>query len=55
MYMYPLSPNPAPIQGAISHQAEFMVLHSRSVLVLHFEYSNVYMKRVLASVGPLYL
>ena len=36
-------PNSPPIQAATSHWAEFPLLHSRSVLVIHFNYSSVYM------------
>ena len=36
-------PNSPPIQAATQHWAEFQVLYGRSLLVLHFNYSNVYM------------
>ena len=36
-------PSPSPIQAAAEQGAEFPVLHSRSLLVLHFKYSNMYM------------
>ena len=48
-------PQPRSHPGCHIHWAEFIVLYSRSLLVIHFKYSSVYMKRVLASVGLLYL
>ena len=36
-------PNSPPIQAATWHWAEFPVLYSRSLLVIHFKYSRVYM------------
>ena len=36
-------PSPSPIQAATEQGAEFPVLHSRSLLVLHFKYGNMYM------------
>ena len=36
-------PRPPPFQAATYHGAEFHVLHSRSLLVIHFKYSSVYM------------
>ena len=35
-------PNSPPIQAATWHWAEFPLLYSRSLLVTHFKYSNVY-------------
>ena len=37
------SPNSPPIQAATEHWAEFLGLYSRSLLVIHFKYSSVYM------------
>ena len=42
IYMYPLSLNPFPTQAGTWHWIEFHVLHSRSLLVTHFQYSSVY-------------
>ena len=43
-YMCILSPpNSPPIQAATWHWAEFPVLSRRSLLVIHFKYSSVYM------------
>ena len=36
-------PNSPPIQAATWHWAEFLVLYSRSLLVIHFKYSSVSM------------
>ena len=36
-------PNPSPIQADKSHWVEFQVLYNRSSLVIHLEYSSVYM------------
>ena len=36
-------PNSPPIQAAIEHFVEFYVLHSKSLLVIYFKYSSVYM------------
>ena len=36
-------PNSPPIQAATYHWAEFPVLYSKSLLVIHFKYSSVYM------------
>ena len=35
--------NPPPIPAATQHRAEFPVLYSRSLLVIHFKNSSVYM------------
>ena len=35
--------NSPPVQVATSHRAEFPVLDGRSLLVIHFKYSSVYM------------
>ena len=40
-YMDPFSPNSPPIHAATWHGAEFPVLSSRSLLVLHVKYSSV--------------
>ena len=37
------SPKASSLQAATYHGAEFHVLHSRSLLVIHFKYSSVYM------------
>ena len=36
-------PKPPPIQAATEHWAEFPVLYRRSLLVIHFKYSSMYM------------
>ena len=36
------SPNSSPIQAATKHWAEFHVLNSRSLLLVHFKHSNVF-------------
>ena len=41
--MYLFSPNSLPIQAATKHWAEFRMLYTRSLLVIHFKYSSVYM------------
>ena len=46
IYMYPLSLNPFPTQAGTWHWIEFHVLHSRSLLVIHFKYSGVYMDTI---------
>ena len=43
IYMCPFSPNSPPIQAAIQHWAEFHMLYSRFLLIIHFKYSSVYM------------
>ena len=45
IYVYPLSPRPLshPIQAAAEHWAEFPVPYNRSLLVIHFKYSSVYL------------
>ena len=42
-YMHPSPPNSPPTQAATWHWAEFPVLPSRSLLVLHVKYSSVSM------------
>ena len=43
IYIYPFSPKLPSHQAATEHWAEFPVLYSRSLLVIHFRYSRVYM------------
>ena len=40
-YMYPFSPKLPPIQAATEHWAEFPVLYTRSLLVIHFNYTSI--------------
>ena len=43
IYMYPFSPKLLSLPAATQPWAEFHVLYSRFLLVIHFEYSRVYM------------
>ena len=41
--MYHSPPNAPPLQAATKHRAEFPVVYSRTLLVIHFKDSSVYM------------
>ena len=57
VYMYPFSPKLPPIQAATQHWAEFHVLYGRSLLVIHFKYSSVYLSipNSLTTPSPVHL
>jgi len=54
--MYPFSPKlPTSVQAATQHWTEFLVLYSKSLLVIHFKYSNVYVSIPNSQTIPLLL